>query len=128
MYYVSRFLLWSVLGLMCVTLGTHAGCGECVFTEPIKGIVKEQTGRPMEGVTITACQGCDPNQLGDEFCVKVVTDKEGRFTMDVPHCRPKAFDCATRPMVFTHTKCKQKVVQLKVPASRDEQTFTIECK
>jgi hypothetical protein len=93
--------------LLAFVLAAAPGCGECSFEEVVSGTIRDAaTGAPLEGVKVEACHGdrCAASP-SDEPCASTVTDAEGRFTLDVPQCRPHARECGLRPLVITRDGC-----------------------
>jgi len=114
--------------LMCISF-VESGCGECVFEEPVKGVVLDQNGKKVSGLTLTACKGCDKNNISKQDCISAKTDKGGRFSMMVPHCRPAGFQCSTWPITLTHDKCTNTIIQPEVPTDRvNGATYKVTCK
>ncbi|MCB9702378.1 MAG: carboxypeptidase regulatory-like domain-containing protein [Myxococcales bacterium] len=101
----------GVLGvLMALAAG---GCGECVFEVQVDGSVVDPGGAPLAGVEVSVCQGerCASSEA-DDACVSVVTDAAGRFTLEVPQCRPEPFQCELRPLVLRREGCEDAVVRV----------------
>jgi hypothetical protein len=101
------------------------GCGECTFEETIAGVVSDQHGGALEGVTIEACHGdrCDVG-ASDAPCVSTTSAADGRFTLDVPMCRPRAAACELRPITLEKEGCEPLTVQ---PERGVEAILALEC-
>jgi hypothetical protein len=116
----------AALTLLSFGLAAAPGCGECSFETEVSGTIRHATtGAPLEGVKVEACHGdrCIASP-SDEPCVSVVTDVEGRFTLDVPMCRPRAGQCALRPLVMSRDGCDTLTA---APDRGEASSFELEC-
>lgn len=125
-----RFPSWSrslaALTLLTTVLAGASACGECSFEETISGIVRDATtGAPFEGVVVEVCYGdrCTASPH-DQPCASTPTDADGRFTLDVPMCRPRPGQCELRPLVIIKEGCDTVTVQ---PERGQEAVIELEC-
>ena len=103
------------------------GCGECVFSQELTGVVVDQDGNPLSGAELTTCHGeqCAHDPASDDGCVSSTTSADGRFSLEVGQCRPAAFQCELRPVEVTHADCETVVEQL--PLTTEDVELTLDC-
>jgi hypothetical protein len=117
---------------MCLALSLlgAAGCGECVFREPVTGVVRNKEGAPIPGAKLSTCSGdrCEADPAGDQPpCTSATSNERGEFSMVVAQCRPKAFACELRPVRVEHEGCGKAVIQPK-RAPNEPLVVTLDCR
>ena len=103
------------------------GCGECVFEVEVTAVVVDAEGEPMPGVEVRSClgQGCAIAE-DDDACVRSITDEEGRFTLEVPQCRPEPRECELRPLLLGREGCREESARIE-PMAGEERVITFSC-
>ncbi len=83
-----------------------------MFSGSLSGVVEDEAGLPLGDVTVTTCFGerCESGD-DDTGCVSTTTDAQGEYAIEVPQCRPKAFQCELRPVSFERDDCEAETVQ-----------------
>ncbi len=99
--------------LLALAFLVPAGCGECHFDFQVEGSVLDENGKPLAGVEVSVCNGdrCEVDE-SDDLCISVVTDADGRFSLEALGCRPKAFECELRPMLLNREGCDQAIARV----------------
>ncbi len=105
----------------------NSGCGECVFEAVVSAQVIDADGDPLADVEVRTCLGerCAVAE-GDDNCVSTITDADGRFTLEIPQCRPEPFKCELRPLLLEAMGCEQTTARVDM-ASETDQVLTYEC-
>jgi hypothetical protein len=121
---------WVKVLAVVLSLSGATGCGECVFRQPVSGVVRNKAGAPIAGAKLSTCNGdrCLADPAADrQPCNASTSDDRGEFTLEVANCRPKAFACELRPVQIEHTGCTKAVLQ---PPRGPNEPFvvTLDCK
>jgi hypothetical protein len=101
-----RFVLPALLASLVVTgLG---GCGECVFSNTIRGSLRDQYGQPIRGGTIYACPADRGSLVVQDrsVCTTVQSDDTGAFSIEAPMFRPEPMQCVLGPIFVEKPGCQ----------------------
>ena len=101
--YQLRMRMWLLAGVL--TAFILSGCGECVFDEQVRGIVRDSSGAPIAGATVTTCDDGNRCDLGGTACRSVVTASDGSFELSVEQCSPSLNQCELRPIAIAMDGC-----------------------
>jgi hypothetical protein len=104
-----------------------AGCGECVFDVEVTAVIIDADGDPVADARVRACTGerCVVGEA-DSACVEALTDADGRFTLEIPQCRPEPYQCELRPLLVEAEGCAEETVRVEMAAD-DGQTIALAC-
>ncbi|MBK9071196.1 MAG: carboxypeptidase regulatory-like domain-containing protein [Myxococcales bacterium] len=76
-----------------------------MFDEQVRGIVRDSSGAPIAGATVTTCDDGNRCDVGGTACRSVVTASDGAFELSVEQCSPSVNQCELRPIVITMDGC-----------------------
>src|SRR5262245_2846286 len=120
----DRIVLWVSFAVACAAV--LPACGECVFSEKLRGHVRDASGRGLAHARVATCSGdrCTSDPAKDSPCRSTMTNEHGAFELDVHQCRPAACECELRPVVVEREGCKTATIQ---PVRQTPAEVTLDC-